>query len=58
MEYVLSLLGPLSQGALVTLKLFVITLALAVPLTILFIGAEAVCRVNDRRRARRQAAAA
>lgn len=33
-------------------------LALAVPLTILFIGAEAVCRVNDRRRARRQAAAA
>lgn len=32
MEYVLSLLGPLSQGALVTLKLFVITLALAVPL--------------------------
>ena len=32
MEYVLSLLGPLSQGALVTLKLFVITLVLAVPL--------------------------
>ena len=32
MEYVLSLLGPLSQGALVTIKLFVITLALAVPL--------------------------
>ena len=31
MEYVLSLLGPLSQGALVTLKLFVVTLALAVP---------------------------
>ncbi|MEG1771579.1 MAG: amino acid ABC transporter permease [Comamonas sp.] len=32
MEYVLSLLGPLSQGALVTLKLFVVTLVLAVPL--------------------------
>lgn len=32
MEYVLSLLGPLSQGALVTLKLFFVTLALAVPL--------------------------
>ncbi|MCT9813313.1 amino acid ABC transporter permease [Acidovorax sp. Be4] len=32
MEYVFSLLGPLSQGALVTIKLFVITLALAVPL--------------------------
>ena len=32
MEYVFSLLGPLSQGALVTLKLFVITLVLAVPL--------------------------
>ncbi|MET1116896.1 MAG: amino acid ABC transporter permease [Comamonas sp.] len=31
MEYVLSLLGPLSQGALVTLKLFVVTLVLAVP---------------------------
>ena len=32
MDYVLSLLGPLAQGAVVTLKLFVITLALAVPL--------------------------
>ena len=32
MDYVLSLLGPLAQGAAVTLKLFVITLALAVPL--------------------------
>ena len=32
MDYVLSLLGPLSAGALVTLKLFVITLALSVPL--------------------------
>ena len=32
MEYVLSLLGPLSQGAVVTLKLFVVTLVLAVPL--------------------------
>ena len=32
MDYVLSLLGPLAQGATVTLKLFVITLALAVPL--------------------------
>ena len=32
MDYVLSLLGPLAQGAAVTLKLFAITLALAVPL--------------------------
>ena len=32
MEYVISLLGPLSDGALVTLKLFVITMALAIPL--------------------------
>ena len=32
MDYALSLLGPLGQGALVTLKLFVITLVLAVPL--------------------------
>src|SRR5690606_5545622 len=32
MEYVFSLLGPLSQGALVTMKLFVVTLVLAVPL--------------------------
>ena len=32
MDYVLSLLGPLAQGATVTLKLFFITLLLAVPL--------------------------
>ncbi len=32
MDYVFSLLGPLAQGALVTLKLFVITLVLSVPL--------------------------
>ncbi|MCY1345471.1 amino ABC transporter, permease protein, 3-TM region, His/Glu/Gln/Arg/opine family [compost metagenome] len=32
MDYVLSLLGPLAQGAKVTLTLFVITLALSVPL--------------------------
>ena len=32
MDYVLSLLGPLAQGAKVTLTLFFITLALAVPL--------------------------
>lgn len=32
MDYILSLIGPLSQGALVTLKLFFITLLLAVPL--------------------------
>ena len=32
MEYVISLLGPMGAGALVTLKLFFITLALAVPL--------------------------
>ncbi len=35
MDYVLSLLGPLAQGAAVTLKLFFITLALAVPLGLL-----------------------
>ncbi len=32
MDYVISLLGPLSQGAVVTLKLFAITLVLSVPL--------------------------
>ena len=32
MDYVISLLGPLSNGALVTLKLFVITLVLSVPM--------------------------
>ena len=32
MDYVISLLGPLTAGALVTLKLFVITLVLSVPL--------------------------
>lgn len=32
MDYILSLLGPMAQGALVTLKLFVITLVLSVPL--------------------------
>ena len=32
MDYVISLLGPLSQGAVVTLKLFAITLALSIPL--------------------------
>ena len=32
MDYVISLLGPLSDGALVTLKLFVITMLLAIPL--------------------------
>ncbi len=32
MDYALSLIGPLAQGATVTLKLFVITLLLAVPL--------------------------
>ena len=32
MDYVISLLGPLSAGALVTLKLFVITMLLAIPL--------------------------
>lgn len=35
MDYLLSMLGPLGQGALVTLKLFVITLVLAVPLGLL-----------------------
>ena len=32
MDYVLSLWGPLSQGAMVTLQLFAITLALSIPL--------------------------
>ncbi|HQZ03754.1 MAG TPA: amino acid ABC transporter permease [Thauera sp.] len=32
MDYVLSIIGPLAEGSLVTLKLFFITLALAVPL--------------------------
>ena len=32
MDYILSILGPLAEGSLVTLKLFFITLALAVPL--------------------------
>ena len=32
MEYVISLLGPMTAGALVTLKLFFITLALSIPL--------------------------
>ena len=32
MDFILSILGPLAEGSLVTLKLFFITLALAVPL--------------------------
>lgn len=32
MDYVISLLGPMTDGALVTLKLFVITLVLSIPL--------------------------
>ncbi|WP_068635832.1 amino acid ABC transporter permease [Thauera butanivorans] len=32
MDYILSIIGPLAEGSLVTLKLFFITLALAVPL--------------------------
>ena len=32
MDYILSILGPLAEGSLVTLQLFIITLALAVPL--------------------------
>ena len=32
MDYVISLLGPMSAGALVTLKLFFITLALSIPM--------------------------
>ena len=32
MDYVISLLGPMTDGALVTLKLFVITLLLSIPL--------------------------
>ncbi|GJQ57072.1 MAG: ABC transporter permease [Rhodocyclaceae bacterium] len=35
MDYFLSLLGPLAQGAVVTLKLFFITVALALPLGLL-----------------------
>ncbi|PIF27273.1 amino acid ABC transporter membrane protein (PAAT family) [Acidovorax sp. 62] len=45
MDYVLSLLGPLAQGATVTLKLFAITLALAVPLGL----ALALARVSRRK---------
>ena len=32
MDYILSIVGPLAEGSVVTLRLFVITLALAVPL--------------------------
>ncbi|ATE61131.1 amino acid ABC transporter permease [Thauera sinica] len=32
MDYILSIVGPLAQGSVVTLKLFFVTLALAVPL--------------------------
>ena len=32
MDYILSILGPLAEGSLVTLQLFLITLLLAVPL--------------------------
>jgi len=45
MEYFLSLLAPLAQGALVTLKLFFITVALALPLGLLL----AMARVSHLR---------
>ncbi|QEA13688.1 MULTISPECIES: amino acid ABC transporter permease [Comamonas] len=45
MDYFLSLLGPLAQGALVTLKLFFITVALALPLGLLL----ALARVSHLR---------
>ena len=45
MDYVFSLLGPLAQGALVTLKLFFITVALALPLGL----ALALARVSHQR---------
>ena len=32
MDYILSIIGPLAQGSTITLKLFFITLLLAVPL--------------------------
>ena len=45
MDYFLSLLGPLAQGAAVTLKLFFITVALALPLGLLL----ALARVSHLR---------
>jgi len=45
MDYFLSLLGPLAQGAVVTLKLFFITVALALPLGLLL----ALARVSHLR---------
>jgi len=45
MDYFFSLLGPLAQGALVTLKLFFITVALALPLGLLL----ALARVSHLR---------
>ena len=37
MDYVLSILGPLAEGSLVTLRLFFITLALAVPAALFYV---------------------
>lgn len=45
MDYFLSLLGPLAQGAVVTLKLFFITVALALPLGLML----ALARVSHLR---------
>ena len=46
MEYVISLLGPMWSGAQVTLKLFVITMALSIPLGLVL----ALVRISRLRR--------
>ena len=47
MDYILSIIGPLAEGSLVTLKLFLITLTLAVPLGL----ALALIRISNQRAA-------
>ena len=47
MDYILSILGPLAEGSLVTLQLFLITLLLAVPLGL----ALALIRISNNRAA-------
>ena len=47
MDYILSIIGPLAEGSLVTLKLFFITLSLALPLGL----ALALIRISNHRAA-------
>ena len=47
MDYILSIIGPLAEGSLVTLKLFFITLSLALPLGL----ALALIRISNNRAA-------